>query len=372
MAALSLADRDRIDGEKTVALLRPLERATLQQFPVEASPPVMVSLSGLLDAKFPPRRALLSPWLTTQSLSMIYAARGVGKTHVALGVAYALASGGEFLGWSAPEAVPVAYIDGEMPGADLCKRMRAIEEAASVKAAPEFLRFMTPDLQPCGVMPNLYFRDGQDAVTEAAGDAKVIVIDNLSCLVRGGRENEGESWQPVAEWALRMRASGRSVLFIHHAGKGGGQRGSSRREDILDTVIALRKPSDYSPEQGARFEIHYEKARALCGEDVSPVEAALETGIDGAQMWTMRSAADGFDENLLEMMNLGLSQTEAATELGVNKSTVSRALRRLEDEGRFTQTPRRGGRPRKAAEPRTCPRCDGEGCEHCGNTGAVA
>jgi hypothetical protein len=29
----------------------------------------------------------------------------------------------------------------------------------------------------------------------------------------------------------------------------------------LDTVIALRRPKDYSPEQGARFEIHFEKLR---------------------------------------------------------------------------------------------------------------
>ena len=29
----------------------------------------------------------------------------------------------------------------------------------------------------------------------------------------------------------------------------------------LDTVIALRRPEDYSPEQGARFEIHFEKLR---------------------------------------------------------------------------------------------------------------
>ena len=38
-------------------------------------------------------------------------------------------------------------------------------------------------------------------------------------------------------------------------------KGTSRREDTLDTVIALRRPEDYSPEQGARFEIHLEKLR---------------------------------------------------------------------------------------------------------------
>ncbi len=210
-----------------------------------------------------------------------------------------------------------------MPGADLRDRVRRIAEAADRKALPDHLQFMTPDLQPNGVMPNLYTTEGQRAVVEAVGDARVIVVDNLSALVRGGKENEGESWQPVAEWALSMRSSGRSVLFIHHAGKTGQQRGTSKREDLLDTVIALRRPTDYTPDQGARFEIHFEKARAMYGEDVAPMEASLQTGPDGRQQWAMRSAADGIDVALLEMMELGLSQGEAARELLVEPTCSS-------------------------------------------------
>ena len=43
------------------------------------------------------------------------------------------------------------------------------------------------------------------------------------------------------EWILYLRAKGKSVIFVHHAGKNGKQRGSSRREDVLDTVIFLKK-----------------------------------------------------------------------------------------------------------------------------------
>jgi putative DNA primase/helicase len=61
------------------------------------------------------------------------------------------------------------------------------------------------------------------------------------------------------------------VLLVHHAGVNGRQRGTSRREDALDTVIALRRPADYSPEEGARFQIHVEKARTLAGEGALPL-----------------------------------------------------------------------------------------------------
>ena len=76
----------------------------------------------------------------------------------------------------------------------------------------------------------------------------------------------------MQEWALEQRRAGRSVAFVHHAGKGGQQRGTSRREDVLDTVIALRKPADHKPDQGARFELHYEKSRGFYGNDAKPFE----------------------------------------------------------------------------------------------------
>jgi hypothetical protein len=78
-------------------------------------------------------------------------------------------------------------------------------------------------------------------------DFDLIVLDNLSTLVRSGRENESESWLPVQEWALQLRKRGKSILFVHHAGKTGQQRGTSKKEDVLDTVISLKRPKDYSP-----------------------------------------------------------------------------------------------------------------------------
>jgi hypothetical protein len=138
-----------------------------------------------------------------------------------------------------------------------------------------------------------------------------------------------------------MRAKGRSVVFIHHAGKGGQQRGTSKREDLLDTVIALKRPSDYTADQGARFEIHFEKARSLYGQDVSPVEVALETTSDDKQVWKTRTVEAAGDEQMIELAGIGLSQAEIGRELGVNRSTVLRALKKAREEGRYT--PRKKG-----------------------------
>jgi hypothetical protein len=297
---------------------------------------IVCDVFDLLTMAMPERETLLSPWLQTQSLVMLYAWRGVGKTHAALGIAYALSSGGEFLGWKATRPVSVLYIDGEMPGSALKERVSRIAASSDPEAQPGMLRFITPDLQPDGVMPNLGEYEGQAQIEEALGDAQVIIIDNLSCLVRGGKENEGDSWLPVAEWALRMRATGRSVIFVHHAGKGGQQRGTSKREDLLDVVLLLKRPSDYEPSQGARFEVHFEKARSMYGEDVTPIEAALETTADGRQHWKIRTAESAADEQMIELAEMGMHDAEIAREIGCHRSTVMRALKKARDEGRLS------------------------------------
>lgn len=294
-----------------------------------------VSVSELLNMELPPRRNLLSPWLPVQGLAMIYAGRGIGKTHLSLGIAYAVACGGSFLSWTAPEPAGVLFLDGEMPAAVIQERLAYIAAANDQEPSAPLL-IVNPDLQPSGT-PDLSSAAGQAAIeTLLTDDIALIIVDNLSTLVRGGKENESESWLPVQAWALQQRAQGRSVLFIHHAGKGGQQRGTSRREDVLDTVIALRRPADYRPEAGAVFEVHFEKARGLYGEDVQPFEASLSTDEHGARVWTTRSVEDCTLDRVAALLNDGLTQNEIAAELDLHKSSVSRAARKARELGKVT------------------------------------
>lgn len=308
---------------------------------------VVVGIHDFLSRELPPREEILSPWLTTQSLSMIYSWRGVGKTHVALGVAYATASGGEFLRWKAERPRSVLYIDGEMPGASLQERLSAIVASSPKEPATGMLRIVTPDLQS-GAMPDLATLEGQAEVNAVIGNAELIILDNLSCLARrGGRENDAESWLAVAEWVLTLRQQGKSVLFIHHAAKGGQQRGTSKREDLLDTVICLKRPPDYAPRDGAVFEVHYEKARGLTGDAVEPFEAKLTTDLHGSQTWAMRTLTESTLDRVAELANEGLSKSEIATELEVNKSTVTRAWRKATELGLIVI---KGGRKDKRSD----------------------
>ena len=86
----------------------------------------LVSVDELFALELPPREMLLAPFLPRQGLVLIVAKRGVGKTHIALGIAYAVATGGTFLRWNAPAAKKVLYIDGEMPASLMQERLTMI------------------------------------------------------------------------------------------------------------------------------------------------------------------------------------------------------------------------------------------------------
>ena len=282
----------------------------------------VISVEDFLAVQIPPREFLLPPWLPSQGVVMVYSERGVGKTHFALGIAYAVACAGRFLHWEAPKARRALYIDGEMPAVAMQERLAGIVAASEKMAPTDFLRLITPDLQETGI-PDLSDPGGQAAVDRHLDGVEFLVLDNISTLFRGGVENEAESWAPVQEWVLKLRQRRVSTMFVHHAGKGGQQRGTSRREDILDTTIRLKRPADYQAADGARFEIHFDKARGLVGEDARPVEAQMETR-EGKAYWTTKDMDERLTERVAECLNNEQTFREAAQELGVTKSTISR------------------------------------------------
>jgi putative DNA primase/helicase len=263
---------------------------------------------------------------------MIFSWRGVGKTLFALDLAYAIASGGVSLKWQAPRPRRVLYIDGELPLEVIKERVARLVAATDKEPAPDFLQFITPDVQARPI-PNLADRAAQERLDSIIAQQKIEVLfmDSISTLCSTGRENEAESWLPIQEWALRLRRRGVAVIFVHHAGKGGAQRGTSRREDILDTVIHLVHPSDYRPEEGSRFEVYFEKNRALWGEALRPFEARLEIR-EGKATWTMSDVEDLNHNRAKQLFDEGMSIRDVAEALGISKSAAARLKTRLKKE----------------------------------------
>ena len=305
---------------------------TIEAGPIEPYQPLPrrltpMTIEELLTRQFPPREMILAPWLPVKGLAMVYGPRGVGKTHLALSIAYAAAMGGALFSWRAPKPRKVLYVDGEMPAATLQERLAAIilTEGRNPLES-DMIRFVCADEEPNGI-PDLSTPEGQAVLDEVIEDAELIILDNISTLCRSGRENEAESWNAVQDWALAKRRDGRAAAFMHHAGKGGQQRGTSRREDVLDTVVSLRKPQDYNPAEGARFEIHFEKSRGFTGPEAEPFEATLTD-----QGWATKALSDVLEARVLALDAEGMKQREIASEVGKSAATVNRILKRSRGE----------------------------------------
>ncbi len=301
-------------------------------------PLVALDVHALAARQFKTREVFLSPWLHSQDLCMVFAPRGVGKTHFNLAVAYALATGGRFAKWAAPKPRKVLYLDGELPG--IVMQRRLLMHCPTVEPQVGFLRVFTPDLLPDGrALPDLSTYEGQEEIEAMIDDdTDVVIVDNLSCWARSGRENEAESWLPVADWILSLRRRGMAVILTHHAGKGGQQRGTSKREDLLDVVIGLSRPSDYEPSQGAVFVAEFTKARNLAGDEAESLELQLG-GTDEQAAWTWRTVESSTHDRVVALAKEGLKQSEIAVELEVNKSTVSRHLRKARESGELPAEP---------------------------------
>jgi putative DNA primase/helicase len=307
--------------------------------------PAILGLDAFLKLELPPRELLLDPILPSKGLAMLYGPRGLGKTHVALGIAYAVASGSAFLRWQAPKPRRVLYVDGEMPAANSQERLWGILKGAN-QQLPAALSFLMADL--CDApLPDLSEPDSQAWLEGLwrGQPPELLVLDNLSALTSAARDNEADAWTTMQRWLLSHRRRGVSVLFVHHAGKTGQQRGTSRREDILDTVVSLRRPNDYSPEQGARFEVHLEKARGLFGVGAVPFEAWLTTD-GGSSRWTWKPLEDAQLARAAVLFSEGIYIVDVAEELGISKSAAGRLRQKAIAEGLVNGTSEPNSRSR--------------------------
>lgn len=287
-----------------------------------------VTVAELLAMDFPEPEPVLGNLIRRATLGMVSAWRGVGKTHFSLGVAWAVATGGQFMRWKAPAPRGVLYIDGEMPGHAMMARLGALKVATGANPS-DLLRILTPDAVGDAVIPDIATKEGQAAIDELLDPTdptvQLLVLDNLSCLQRsGGPSNDEESWRVVQDWLLRLRRRRVAVLLVHHHGKGGAQRGTSKKEDVLDLSIDLKRPADYVATQGARFEVHITKGRHLTGDAAAPFLAELVTDAQGRQQWVIRDLEPDTSERVVAMFAEGMKGTAIAKELGIHKSTVSR------------------------------------------------
>jgi putative DNA primase/helicase len=300
--------------------------------------PQSVSVLDFLKMDLPPRLWLVEPLIQERDITMLHAWRGVGKTHFVMHLAWSVASGAPFLRYHVPQPAGVLLVDGEMPREELQNRFGACSRSYGTKPQAPF-QLLSADALPDGI-PSLSTAAGQaiiEAELDAFPDVRLLILDSISTLCNGGSaENEAESWTEMQPWLLKLRRRGVSPLIVHHDGKKGAQRGTSKREDVVSQSIHLKRPEDYSPSQGARFEVILEKARAVFGADAEPFEAQLVTDGDGHMRWEVKDHETGSFAKLLERLQNGMPMRDARQDLGISRPTAYRRKKQWKQEGKLS------------------------------------
>jgi hypothetical protein len=223
------------------AELRNIARSVGRYAPSVKTPPALVALTldQLTTHTFPDRKPLLVRGDTVVfregHLGEAYAERGFGKTWFLKTLALIAATGGEALGFRAPNPCRVLDIDGEMASPEIQERYAALGERLGLPATPN-LTIVAADWQE-QFLPRLDTPEGQAAVEPFVENADLVFLDNRSCLFDPESEKDPAAWQSAQDWLLSLRRRGKAVMLAHHSNRQGGARGHSKPEDPMNLLM---------------------------------------------------------------------------------------------------------------------------------------
>jgi AAA domain len=291
-----------------------------------------------------PRVEMVGKWMKEGDLGFVYGLRGSGKTWFINFITQHLGAGKSLHNWVIPNACNIVYVDGEMPAEDAKKRIEGLGVTGRVRLLNHELLWQESQL-----VMNLTDPALQKVITAlcVADKAKLLVLDNLSCLFRGIKENDNDAWEAVLNWLLDLRRQKIAVLIVHHAGRSGvGMRGASRREDAAFWVVKIEKIEEgENGSKGARFRTIFEKQRNSQEREWDK-DWNVVTEEDGKVNFTASEVE--LETRILELITDGVEYaSEIAKALGCESYTVSRKVKRLIDQKLVKKSGKRYVQPEK-------------------------
>ena len=286
----------------------------------------------LLELVLPPRPALLGQWMRQGDLGYLFAPRGAGKSWMALLIARAVATGRPLGEWQAgQQALPVCYFDAEMNLPDVQDRVRST--GLDVPGFSLLSNEMIFQSQGHGL--NIASPAHQEAVSATLPDGCLFIIDNLSTSQLGMAENDNDSFDAIRDWLLSLRHRAITVLIVHHAGRNGLMRGSSRREDMAHWILSLKEAGEPGqPAHRTLFSTEFTKCRNCTASQARPLLWTLDTS---TVPLTLGCSSNESEDKLLDHIRNGVTRaSDLADVMSVSMASISRWAASLAKANRIT------------------------------------
>jgi hypothetical protein len=241
----------------------------------QEKPRAALSVEEWIARDIPEPAFCLGSWLTTTTRALLYAPTGIGKSMLALAIAFAISGGNSLLHWPGRRELRVLYIDGEM--AQRLLKRRITEEAKRSNSKPSGLYVLnTGDIEDFRPLDDARGRLAIDNEITRIGGADLVIFDNIMALLGGDMKDE-ESWRKTLDWQKSLTRRHIGQIWIHHTGHDESKSyGTKTREWQMDTVIALEAVEH--PEADISFQLTFKKARERTPEtrtDFVDVRVAL-------------------------------------------------------------------------------------------------
>jgi hypothetical protein len=302
----------------------------------------------LLKAGFPEPRCAV-PGIVAEGLTLLVGPPKLGKGWFAMGLAVAVAHGGQALGRIPVDAGTALYLALEDPPRRLQRRLRLMLDGGLPTIGLQFETTwpkFTKEEQGVELLADWM---------EARPDTRLIVVD-VFARVRAPMERNGNAYSAdynaVAPLKQLADSYDVAVLLVHHTRKQDADdfvdtvSGTSGLAGAADAVLALRRARG-AP--GAEL--------LVTGRDVEESTHALRFDpTRGA--WLLSDTPAGVTENRAELLELlrrhgAMFPKEVAEAIGWPRDRAKQTLKRMADAGQLNRVP--GGRYWVPADPLSPP-----------------
>ena len=313
---------------------------SLSQFIKKPNPysSVLLNADDLISLAIPPRKIIISPSLHLQQILLIHGWRGVGKTMFTI-LSFDAITRGEAIGpWPLLTPAACLYIDGEMALIDIQDRLKILSAGKTPRKAPLMIysdaQANSLGLPRANLINSQWRKDVKSLMLD--NGIQLVALDNIASLAPGLDENSKKDWDPINQWLIDLRFSDIAVTLLHHENKVGGQRGTSAREDNIDTSISLTRPHDYRIEDGCRFIVKFKKSR-LSTKDISLLQDYEFKLINnnGRNEWAWSPVRIKNKIEIIRKIDEGIKQEDIAEILGLSKGFVSQVKTKAIKDGQL-------------------------------------